>query len=86
VTDDRWWNRAACRSQNANAAWWLGSAADLTGAHVACTICHACPVQRQCAAEALAWLDRGEELHGVWAAVNVRAASARTQLRHVAAG
>ena len=77
-----WRARAACAGRTGR--WWFTTpSADPIGAGVARAICVECPVQRDCAAEALFWLGR-ERLVGTWAGVDVERRGARLQLAKLA--
>jgi hypothetical protein len=80
-----WREMAACR--DIGTGWWLADARTVGGriaVSEAQAVCHVCPVRGECAGEALDYL--GRDLSGIWAGINVRSRSARTQLRRLVAG
>jgi hypothetical protein len=63
-----WRASAACAGRDSR--WWFTSAhVDPVAAHLAARICATCPVQVECATEAVALLHTGWTLTGTWAGV-----------------
>jgi hypothetical protein len=81
-----WRDRAACAGRTSR--WWFASPkTDPMAAGLARQICAGCPVRGPCAADALAYLERGGELSGTWAGVYLETpAIGKVRLRGLAAG
>jgi hypothetical protein len=66
--NDQWRASAACAGRETR--WWFTPAEDdWFAAGLAARICQGCPVQRDCAGEAVRLVAAGQAVYGLWAGV-----------------
>jgi WhiB family redox-sensing transcriptional regulator len=78
-----WRDSAACAGKDPR-LWFATPTVDPIAAAVAVRVCRACPVQRECAGEALRLVHVDGQLYGTWAGVVMSGAGSVARLASLA--